>query len=371
MSKHFHPISVKSVEQETNDTVTVTFDVPQNLEKEFRYTCGQYLTIKANIGGEDVRRAYSMCSSPRDRDISVTVKRVNGGRMSNYLAEIKSGAQLEVMPPDGRFTPKLDPDTQKTYYMIGAGSGITPLMSILRTVLEEEPRSEVHLIYGNRHDDGIIYKTKLDELKRKYAGQFTVEYVVSQPRREKKGGLMGMFSKGKVNWTGAVGRIDSSRLSKWLEANPARNKAVEFYICGPGQMIDNAEKYLISKGYDKKQVRSERFFNTGQQQAAPAGASAAAPTTDGAQASIELDGQQIDIVIPQGKSILDTLLAKKYEPPYSCTSGACSTCMAKLKSGTVKMDACYALDDDEVAEGYILTCQAHPTSAKIDLTFEV
>ena len=367
MSKQFYPITVKSVEHETNDTVTLTFDVPNALRDEFKYVCGQYLTIKAPIGGEEVRRAYSMCSSPRDRDISVSVKRVNGGRMSNYLADLKSGAALEVMPPDGRFTPKLDADTAKTYYLIGAGSGITPLMSILRTVLEEEPRSAVHLLYGSRHDDSIIFKTKLDELARKYAGQFSVEYLVSQPRVEKKGGLLGMFSKGTTNWTGQTGRINSSVLSKWLEAHPTRNQPAAFYICGPGQMIDNAEKYLISKGFDKKSIHSERFFNASQRKSsAPAPAS-----TDGATAVVELDGQTITVAVPEGKTILDTLLEKKYEPPYSCTSGACSTCMAKVTSGSVKMDACYALDDDEVKEGYILTCQAHPTTPKVELTFEV
>ena len=373
MSKHFHTIPVKSIIRETPDTVTLSFDVPPSLQQTFQYVCGQYLTIKAHIGGQDVRRAYSMCSSPHDTDIAVTVKRVDGGKMSNYLADqIRPGSTLEVMPPDGRFTPRLDADKQHTYYLIGAGSGITPLMSILRTVLEDEPRSKVHLLYGSRHDDGIIFKTKLDELSRRYAGQFTVDYLVSQPRVEKKGGLMGMFSRGKVNWTGETGRIDSRRLGKFMDDYPSATEA-HYYICGPGQMIDSAEQYLKSKGIDKKHIHSERFLNAGQsnQTVATGGGETPSVHAGGAAAVIELDGRTIETTIPEGKTILDALLDQKHEPPYSCTSGACSTCMAKLKSGTVKMDACYALDDDEVEEGYILTCQARPTSATVDLTFEV
>ena len=373
MSKHFHKIPVKSVTQETPDTVTLSFGVPADLKPTFQYKCGQYLTLKATINGEEVRRAYSMCSSPHDADIAVTVKRVEGGKMSNYLADrVRTGSTLEVMPPDGRFTPKLDADKQHTYYLIGAGSGITPLMSILKTVLEDEPRSKVHLLYGSRHDDGIIFKSQLDKISRRYAGQFTVDYLVSQPRVEKKGGLMGMFSKGKVNWTGETGRIDSRRLGKFLEAHPSDAEA-HYYICGPGQMIDSAEQYLKSKGVDNKHLHSERFLNAGQSNETVATGGNETPSvhTGGAAAVIELDGRTIELNIPEGKTILDALLDQKQEPPYSCTSGACSTCMAKLKSGTVKMDACYALDDDEVAEGYILTCQARPTSATVDLTFEV
>ena len=368
MSTHFHSLTVKEVTKETADAVTLSFDVPTELESEFAYQQGQYLTLKFNIDGEDVRRAYSMCSSPVDGDIAVCVKRIDKGLVSSYIhRQVKPGTRIEVMKPEGRFYTPTDPENKKQYFLFGAGSGITPLMSILRTVLEHEPMSTVFLQYGNRNEDSIIFKDKLDELEKKYKGQLVVEHILSQPKLEKVGGLRGLFSKGKASWTGATGRVDGNAVRRLLKANPLRNQPAEYFICGPAGMIDAVETALLGQGVNAKNIHSERFSNAGQ--GAPA-ATTSGGTTD-AKATVHLSGKTLEVMVPAGKTVLDALLDQKIEAPYSCTSGACSTCMAKLTKGSVDMIACYALDDDEVAEGYILTCQSQPTSSEVELTYDV
>ncbi|MFK7936155.1 MAG: 2Fe-2S iron-sulfur cluster-binding protein [Saprospiraceae bacterium] len=366
---NFYSLSVKNIHQETNDAISVTFDVPANLQDEFQYKQGQYLTLKSMIKDEEVRRAYSMCSSPIEDGLTVTVKRVSGGKMSNYIPDqIKVGDTMEVMPPQGRFYTEVDGDNVKTYYLFGAGSGITPLYSILKTILEEEPMSKIYLFYGNRDEDSIIFKDGLDSLEKKYAGQLFVTHVLSQPKLEKASGIFSAFKKGKPTWKGKVGRIDAVSAAKFLEENPARTTQVEYFICGPGGMIDAVEQTLLNRQIKDKKIHTERFTTN---KSAAATADALAEDTGNATAIVTLDKKQITVEVPAGKTILDALIDAKVDPPYSCTSGACSTCMAKVTDGTTKMEVCYALDDDEVAEGYILTCQAHATSGKVELTFDV
>lgn len=366
MSKDFHSLKVKKITRETPDAVTVTFDIPGDLKDEFNYTQGQYLTLKMQMNGSEVRRAYSMCSSPLDPDISVTVKKVKGGKMSPFINDqLKEGTELDVMTPDGRFFTPLDEANKKTYYLFGAGSGITPLMSILKTVLEKEPLSKIFLLYGNRNEDSIIFKEALNTLEKKYEGQLKVSYILSQPLREKSKGLTGLFSKGKISWTGAVGRIDRKAIQGFFNDHPNPNKEAEYFICGPGSMIDTVEETLKDLEIDQDHIHAERFVNASEK------GKSKVKGVAGAQLTVHLDGQVHSLTVPPNKTILDALLDQKHDAPYSCTAGACSTCMAKVLKGSVKMEACFALDDDEIADGFILSCQAHPTSEEIEITFEV
>jgi ring-1,2-phenylacetyl-CoA epoxidase subunit PaaE len=362
MNNQFYSLSVSQVTQETPDTVSVSFEIPNHLSDIFKYSQGQYLTLRFEVNGKEERRAYSMSSSPIEKDLTVSVKRVKKGIVSNYIADkIAVGDKVEVMPPQGRFFTKLNGDHRKSYYFIAAGSGITPIFSIIKTILEEEPQSFVHLIYGNRNEESIIFKQKLDVLQTRYANQITVEHILSQPKREKSSGLMSFLSKGTLTWQGAVGRINEDVLDKWLAENPCTTKLAEYFICGPSEMINKAEAALLGNGVSEKNIHVEYFSSAATTQGS---------NLAGAKLTVLLGGESIDVKITDKQTILDALLAMKKDAPYSCTSGACSTCMAKVTKGTVKMDACYALDDDEVKAGYILTCQAHPTSEEVVIDYD-
>jgi len=363
----FHTLKVGKVIKETEDSTSLYFNVPDELKEAYEYKAGQYLTLKFDLNGKEYRRAYSICTSPLEHQMAVTAKRVHKGVISNHINDIaKEGLEIEVMVPDGKFTIDPDPEAQIDYYMFAGGSGITPMMALIKTIIEKEPMSVCHLLYGNRDENSIIFNEELIKLITKYEGQLTVRHILSEPTQEKASGLTSIFKKPKISWLGWKGFLDKEKINRFFEENPKHGNGQKYLICGPAPMMDMVTKSLDSLGIDKKEILIEYFSSPDDP------ATAKAPSIDGGAYNIKvkLSGKEIDVAVPADKTILEAVIDAGYEPPYSCTSGACSTCVAKTKSGTITMDACYALDDDEVADGYILTCQAHPTSADVSIVFE-
>ncbi|MEL6667370.1 MAG: ferredoxin--NADP reductase [Bacteroidota bacterium] len=366
-STDFHTLNVSGVEAETLDAVTLKFELPSDLRKSFSYQAGQYLTLRFILDGEDVRRAYSMSSSPLDDELAVTVKRVSGGLVSNHIADaVKSGSQVEVMPPQGRFLYEPKPEQNRDIYLIGAGSGITPLMSILRTALEEEPLSKIYLLYGNKTEDSIIFKAALDELEQKFPDRLFVTHTLSRLRKSK--GLSSLWNKKKADWKGLRGRIDGKKIREWVSNHPPLGTEANYYICGPGSLIDTSEQALIGVGVDPDYIHDERFVSAHD---ASSKSGSTASSSSGALLKATLDGEIKEVNLKPGQSILDGLLEAKHSPPYSCLAGACSTCMAKVTKGGVRMEVCYALDEDEVEAGYVLTCQCFPTTDEVEVDYGV
>jgi len=364
MSHNFHPLKIEKIKKETKDAVSIYFDVPSDLQDTFKYTSGQYLTMKLTVNGEELRRPYSICTSPVENKLGVNVKRIEGGRVSNYLNDNAASIEtIELMAPEGRFVVKTSPDYKRDHYFFCAGSGITPIISMIKTLLEEEPKSCAYLLYGNKNAESIIFKEELDQLAEKYQGQFHKMNILSQPKKEKATGLKGLFGKSISNWKGLTGRIDSGSITELLNEYPSKTGNNTFYICGPGDMIDKTSEILLSKGYNEDQIKREYFT------AADGDNTDTANATSGA-VKVNLEGKVFSVVVPADKTILEALIADGVDAPFSCTSGACSTCVAKVNNGKVNMDVCHALDDDEIEDGYILTCQAHPEGAGVEITYE-
>lgn len=362
----FYSLKIAKRKQETPEAVTLSFEIPEELKKTFTYKAGQYLTIKAQVNGSEERRSYSMSTAPGDKHPGITIKKVKGGKMSEFLCDsVSEGQTVEVMPPDGRFVVEPDAERARTYYFFGAGSGITPLMSQIRTILEHEPLSVVHLYYGNKSTETIIFYSELEALVQRYTDQLTVDHTLTQIN--KGGFLSGLFGKKKdPGWTGETGRISGEKISSFLEKYPKRTSDVAYHICGPGEMIEHVKDVLLKKGVERDDIHAE-YFTTPEDQKAHG---VTFKDAEHSKAVVTLRGERIEVEV-HDKTILETLEDAGYDPPFSCTSGACATCMAKVLKGSARMEMCFALTPQEIEDGYILTCQSHPTTDEIEITYDV
>lgn len=354
----FHKVKVKHIQRETADCVTLSLDVPEELKETFGYTQGQYLTFRKQLEGEELRRSYSLCSSPLEQNWKVTIKKVPEGRFSGFAnSGLRPGEELEVMPPMGRFFTPLKPENKKMYLAFAAGSGITPVFSIIKTTLLAEPESQVCLLYGNRGRNSIIFKEEIDGLKNKYLNRLSVFHILSREQGDNE--LL-------------FGRIDKQKTKLFLEKIIRPESIDECFICGPEQMIIEVKESLQEAGVDQKKIHFE-LFNTGTQ-SQQASTKKQAPAGKGdkeSQVTIKLDGIVMNMGISYyGNTILNAAIERGADLPYSCKGGVCSTCRAKVTEGAVEMDVNYALEPEEVEAGYVLTCQARPITEKVVVDFD-
>ncbi len=366
MSIHFHPLRIKEIRRETPDCVSVLLEVPEALQKEFQFIQGQSLTVRGFLNNEEVRRTYSICSSPIDKEWRVAIKKVEGGAFSSYVNEqLQSGDTLEVMPPVGKFYTPLDPQQQKNYIAFAAGSGITPVLSLIKTTLATEPNSTFTLVYGNRSRGTIIFFEELEALKNKYMQRFILVHILSRERTETA-----------LNF----GRINTDKLTE-LSKIMNYKKADEFFICGPEEMIFAAKAFLEATGINQKKIHFELFTTPGQGNKSAGGRQESGVrrqetgTENGSvsKITIKLDGRSFDFELPfKNKTpILDAALQQGADLPYACKGGVCCTCKARLLEGQVEMDVHWGLEQEEIEEGYILTCQSHPKSDKVMIDFDI
>ncbi len=356
MAVHFHNLKLKDVRRETPDCVSLSFHVPEDLKEVFSFREGQNITIKKLLGNEEIRRSYSICSIPDDGEIRVAVKRVEGGLFSCYANEsLKPGEVLEVLPPTGKFNAKIS-ETNPHYLAIAAGSGITPVISIIRQTLKMQPGSSFTLVYGNRNRGSIIFFEELEGLKNKYMERFNLIHVLSRERMD-----------AAINF----GRINEAKLDELRHVVPY-NKFSSIYICGPEELIFSASGYFTGLGIDKKNIHFELFTTPGQKKGLTTAVIAEGSSDEAARIQIKLDGRTLDFMLPfNGDSILDAALKQGADLPYACKGGVCCSCRAKLVSGSAEMDVNYALEEEEVEAGFILTCQAHPRSNDVVIDFDV
>ncbi len=341
----FHTLVVSEVKRETPSSVSISFEVPEELRPKYKFEAGQYLTIKYFHKDQEIRRAYSICSSPNSGILTVGVKKVEKGIFSQFANEkLKVGDKLEVMQPTGKFVLTKD---IKNYAAFAAGSGITPILSLIQHSLEDYPESTFLLIYGNQSKTETMFHDKIMEIKEKFPKRFSVELVFSR----------------KLEENARFGRIDRSIVNFFLKSKYAETDYEAFYLCGPETMVDEVAATLKQNGINEKQIHIE-LFSTAEK-------GLLIQQHDGnTTVTITLDGDVETFKMPQAKSILDAALEEGLDPPYSCQGGICSTCIARIKKGKAEMRKNQILTDSEIAEGLILTCQAHPTTPEIEVDYD-
>jgi ring-1,2-phenylacetyl-CoA epoxidase subunit PaaE len=354
----FHTIKVEDIYKETKDTVVISFDIPDHLKDKFQFKQGQHLTLRKEINGEDIRRNYSLCSSPLDNEWKVAVKTIRDGVFSNYAFNtLKKGDELQIMAPHGEFFVECEPNSAKNYIAFAAGSGITPMLSIIKTHLHREPDSTFKLFYLNRTVKSIIFKEEIEQLKNEFFGRFQVFYFLTKEQRDIPF-LNGRFDKEKL----AV-------LTKTFIDIPDTDHA---FICGPQDMIFLIRDELQAAGMSKDKIHYELFFTGSSEEENRQIAEVLEQRIDGTQVTILDGGKEFHFIMDDDfDNILDGALAAGADLPFACKGGVCSTCKCQVVEGSVKMKVNYALDDKEVAQNYVLSCQAVPTSDKVVVDFDV
>ncbi len=355
MAKDFYTVRVSDIHRSTDDCVVVSFDIPAEHREHFHFKQGQYINLKATINGEEIIRSYSLCTSPLDQKWSVGIKKITDGRFSSFANDVlKVGDTLDIMPPDGKFYVETDPNQKRNYVAFGAGSGITPLLSIIKTHLISEPKSTFKLFYINKNSSSIILKEELEGLKNRFMDRFEIFYFLTREHRSVE-----LFN----------GRLDEQKLETIFKTICSTETVDHYFSCGPEAMILLVEKFLIGKGVDKAKIHFELFGTVER-------------TEEKKQIAAQLQGKQSNITILEGgkslqfdmetgsNNLLDQAMFNAADLPYACKGGVCCTCKAKLVEGDVKILVNYGLEEEEIDAGYILTCQAIPVSEKVVVDFD-
>ncbi|MCB5175886.1 1,2-phenylacetyl-CoA epoxidase subunit PaaE [Microvirga lenta] len=354
----FYPVTVSDIRRETRDAIILTLDVPEEHKEAFRFSQGQYLTLRTNIDGDEVRRSYSICAAPTDTRLRVGIKKIAGGLFSNWASEnLAPGQMIEAMPPMGNFFVPLDEKRKRHFVGFAAGSGITPLLSIVKATLQAEPQSSFTLFYGNRASSSIMFREELEDLKNEHLERFSLIHILSREQQD-----IDLFN----------GRLNKEKcdqlLDHWIDVSSIDTA----FICGPQDMMLGVAQSLEEHGLDKRQIKFELFATStpSRRQRRPE----EAQTEDRknlCEATVIIDGRARTFSFEKGTaSVLDAAAGEGMELPYACKGGVCSTCRAMLVEGEVDMDANFALEDYEVARGYILTCQSYPVTDRILVDFD-
>ena len=354
-------LRVSKIVKETPESVSITLDVPDDLREAYAYQAGQYLTLEVPGKKGPIRRAYSLCRAPFEQIWEIAIKEQANGQASRWLnREVKVGDNLQVFPPLGRFVIEPDPNRKCGYFFITAGSGITPIIAIIKAILEEEPQSTCYLLYGSRDEQNIIFHNELHRLVEHYSGQLSVIYTLSQVDK-KTGGMRGLFKKKEAStWSGPKGRINEALIQSFLKEVDCPHSEKHAYLCGPSALMEVADSALQSSGFPSDKIHREHFDSEPLVSTSTGGA---------AELTAQLDGKELQVHVNPNQTLLEAMMEAGHQVPFSCSSGACASCMAHLDDGEVTMEFAPALDQDEIDDGFILTCQAKAKSEKLKITY--
>lgn len=358
MSLHFHKLKIKDIRKETGDCISIAFYIPEELKDIYSFSHGQNITLRSFINGEDIRRSYSICTAPYENELRIAVKKAEFGLFSRFVHEqLKKDDEINVLPPTGKFFTKLNVDHKKNYLAFAAGSGITPVISIIKAVLKNEPGSGFTLVYGNRNRSSVIFLEELEALKNLYLSRFNFIPIMSREETE-----IPIHS----------GRINTLKLEE-LGSLIEYKKMDEIFICGPEELIFSTEKFLIEKGVNREKIHFELFFTPGTANRTKNKEQKTETKETGLTSivTIKIDGRSFDFELAyDGETILNAALKQSADLPFACKGGVCASCRARLIKGKVEMEMNWALEPEEIEQGYILTCQSHPVTKKIEIDFD-